>query len=57
VPGGLAGPLRGWRLDGGGTLQASLPSADNTEWEVVSSDATAFVAVFAYCSPDVTLTP
>jgi hypothetical protein len=42
---------------GGGTLVSSAPSGDNTEWAVVSSDTTAFVAVFAYCSPDVTVAP
>jgi hypothetical protein len=41
----------------GGTLQTSLPSGDNTEWEVISSDATAVVVAYAYCSADVTVTP
>ena len=40
----------------GGTVLASLPSGDNTAWEVTSSDATAVVAAFAYCSADVTVT-
>ena len=42
---------------GGGTLVASVPSGDNTGWEVTSSDATAVVVAFAYCSPEVTAAP